>query len=209
MIEYILSGGPVMIPIGLSSVVGLAAFLERIWALQQRKIAPVKLVRDVTRLAREGRFNEALAVCRSQNLPVTRLMEIPLDMRGASRERIKERLEELGRREAAELERFVAVLTTVGALGPLLGLLGTVGGMILTFQAVQAQDNADVHQLAGGIAQALVTTFGGLCVAIPAVAASRYLMSRVDTLTLELEEAALTVLDIVAGDPEQNQGRAT
>lgn len=199
MIEYIVAGGPVMIPIGISSVVGLAAFLERIWTLRRSRVAPPSLIREILRLAREGKFDEALAVCRRQSLPATRLLEIPLAMRGATREVIKERIEELGRREAAELERFIAVLTTVGALGPLLGLLGTVGGMILTFQAVQAEANADVHQLAGGIAQALVTTFGGLCVAIPAVAASRYLLSRVDSLVIELEEASLTLLDIVVG----------
>jgi biopolymer transport protein ExbB len=199
VIEYIVAGGPVMIPIGISSVVGLATFLERMWALRRSRVAPPSVIREVTRLAREGKFDEALAVCRRASLPVTRLMEIPLAMRGATRDVIKERIEELGRREAAELERFISVLTTVGALGPLLGLLGTVGGMILTFQTVQQSANADVHQLAGGIAQALVTTFGGLCVAIPAVAVSRYLLSKVDSLVIELEEASLTLLDVVVG----------
>jgi biopolymer transport protein ExbB len=199
VIEYIIAGGPVMIPIGISSVVGLAVFLERMWSLRRSNVAPPSVIREVTRLAREGKFEDALAVCRRASLPVTRLMEIPLAMRGATREVIKERIEELGRREASELERFISVLTTVGALGPLLGLLGTVGGMILTFQTVQQSANADVHQLAGGIAQALVTTFGGLCVAIPAVAVSRYLLARVDSLVLELEEASLTLLDVVIG----------
>jgi len=201
VIEYIIAGGPVMIPIGISSVVGMAAFLERMWTLRRSRVAPPALIREVIRLTRDGRFDDAIAVCRRASYPVTRLMEIPLVMRGQPRAVIKERIEELGRREASELERFISVLTTVGALGPLLGLLGTVGGMIVTFNAVQQSANADVHQLAGGIAQALVTTFGGLCVAIPAVAASRYLLSKVDSMIIELEEASLTVLDIVAGKP--------
>ena len=108
------------------------------------------------------------------------------------RTEIKERLEEVGRREAAELERFIPVLGTIASIAPLLGLLGTVLGMILTFQAIQVEGGlADVGDLAGGISQALVTTFAGLCVGIPAVMANRYLLSRVDGLLLDLEEASV------------------
>ena len=120
--------------------------------------------------------------------------------RERTRSAIKERLEEVGRREAAELERFIPVLGTIASIAPLLGLLGTVLGMILTFQAIQNEGGmADVSALAGGISQALVTTFAGLCVGIPAVMANRFLLARVDGLLLDLEEVSLGVLEHLAG----------
>ncbi len=118
-------------------------------------------------------------------------------MRGQSRTVIKERIEEVGRREAAEMERNVPVLGTIASISPLLGLLGTVGGMILTFQVISEEGSANVGSLAEGISQALITTFAGLSVGIPAVVANRFVLSRVDALLLDLEELSLSVLEIL------------
>lgn len=198
MIEYILAGGPVMIPIAIGSVVALAAFLERMWALRRARIVPDAFCAEVVELLRQRRFDEARARCKGRNVAAARLFDTALELRGLERARIVERLEEVGRREAAEMERGIPVLGTIASISPLLGLLGTVGGMIVTFEVIDAQGLGNVSSLAGGISQALITTFAGLTVAIPAVIANRYLLSRVDGFLLDLEELASVVLDLLA-----------
>lgn len=195
MIEYLVAGGPVMIPIGLCSVIALAVFLERLWALRREKIVPRRLNVQAGELARQGRFEDAITLCRTWDVALARVLEMALMERDQPRSHIKERLEEVGRRETAEMERGIPVLGTVASIAPLLGLLGTVGGMILTFQVIQAQGLGNVANLAGGISQALITTFAGLTVGIPSVVANRYLLARVDQLVLEMESASLDMLE--------------
>jgi len=199
MIETLVTGGPVMIPIGLCSLVAVAVFLERLWALRRAKVVPGAFCVELIELIKLGRFDDALTLCRKGDVAAGRIVEVALVVRDKSRSSIKERLEEVGRREAADLERFIPVLGTIASIAPLLGLLGTVLGMIFTFQAIQnSGGTADVSALAGGISQALVTTFAGLCVGIPAVMANRYLLSRVDGLLLDLEEVSLSVIDHIS-----------
>ncbi len=200
MVAFIESGGPVMVPILLCSLVALAVFLERIWSLRRARVVPAALVVEVTERLRQGRWDDAETLVRTRPMPVTRLLEVAITMRGQARGRIKERVEEVGRREAAELERFSPVLGTIASISPLLGLLGTVGGMIATFQVIQTHGLGNVGSLAGGISQALVTTFAGLCVGIPALVGHRYVLARVDGLVLDLEEAASAALDLVEGE---------
>lgn len=187
-----------MIPIGVASIVGFAAFLERLWALRRGRVLPRGAMVEMLELTRQGRFDEALAICKRRDVALTRIFEIGLRMRGQPRSVIKERLEEAGRREAAELERFVPVMSTVASISTLLGLLGTVGGMIMTFEALVAAGKGDAAALAQGIAQALITTFAGLAVAIPMIVAHRVAMARVDNLLLDLEEASLALLELVS-----------
>lgn len=200
MIESLVAGGPVMIPIALCSVIALAVFLERLWATRVDRVAPRALFVQATELARQGRFDDAITLCRTTELPLGRVLEMAVVERGHSRAYIKERLEEVGRREAADLERGLPILGTIASISPLLGLLGTVGGMILTFQVISSQGLGNVGSLAGGISQALITTFAGLTVGIPALVGNRYLLARVDRLVLELESAALTMLELLAGE---------
>lgn len=201
MFEFLKSGGPLMIPIGLCSVVGLAAFLERLWALRQWRVLPRSLRVAVMDLVRQGRFEDALIACRQSESPWGRVAEAVLRGRGRARADVKELAEEVGRREAAELERYSGIVGIVAAIAPLLGLLGTVWGMILTFRVIEEGGIGQVGQLAGGISTALVTTFAGLSVGIPALMAHRWLLARVDDLLLDMEEAALELLDRVAADP--------
>lgn len=200
MLDYLVAGGPVMIPIALCSVVALAVFLERLWVLRRARIVPRPLYVQATELARQARFEDAITLCRSADVALARVLEMAFVERSNTRTNIKERLEEVGRREAADLERGLPVLGTIASIAPLLGLLGTVGGMIMTFEVIQKQGLGNVGSLAGGISQALITTFAGLTVGIPTLVANRYLLSRVDGLLLDLEAAALDVLDIVAVD---------
>lgn len=203
MLETLWAGGPVMVPIGLLSLVAVLVFLERLWSLRRGRVVPGSWCVELMELVKQGRYDDALTHCRKRDIAAGRVLEVALLARDRTRESIKERLEEVGRREAAELERFIPVLGTIASVAPLLGLLGTVLGMILTFQAIQSAGGmADVSQLAGGISQALVTTFAGLCVGIPAVMANRFLLSRVDTLLLDLEEVSLGVLDLLVDRPE-------
>jgi biopolymer transport protein ExbB len=203
VIEYLVDGGPIMVPIGISSVVAVATFLERSWALRRQRVIPRGHLVQLLELARQGRFSDALALCKGRDAAVSRILEVALEERGRSRPVIKERLEEVGRREAAELERFIPILGTIGAIGPLLGLLGTVGGMILTFQAVQIAGGGTISVLAGGISQALITTFAGIAIAIPAVVANRFLLAKVDVLLTDLEDASIVMLELVAGEAGQ------
>lgn len=200
VIEFLVSGGPVMVPIGIASVIALAAFLERMVALRRSRVVPTSVVREQVELLRQKRFGDALAACRKDDVSVTRILEVAIQARGRPRSTIKERVEELGRREAAELERYSQVLGTVAAVAPLLGLLGTVWGMILTFEVIQSQGVGVVSSLAGGISQALITTMAGLTVGIPALVGHRYVLARADDLVMELEDAALMVIDLVSAE---------
>lgn len=205
VIEYIRSGGPVMVPIVIASVIAVATLLERLWALRRDRILPRSFKGEITELIRQQRWGDALAACRRRDVAASRVIEIGLLHRTEPRERIKERMEEVGRRESSELERNIPLLGTIGSISTLLGLLGTVGGMILTFQVVGASEDARAQDMAVGISQALVCTFGGLSVAILAVLANRTLLTRVDALTLDLEELSIDILDqLVAVEPERS-----
>lgn len=199
MFEFLKSGGPVMIFIGAASVVGLMAFIERLWALRAERVVPKSVRVELFELARQGRWSDAVTLCRKQESPVARVLLVVLENRHRTRGDAKELAEEVGKREAAELERYSGIVGIVASVAPLLGLLGTVWGMILTFQVIQEQGMGHIGDLAGGISTALVTTFAGLCVGIPALIAHRYLLSRIDDLVLELEEAALDLLDVACG----------
>ncbi len=200
MYEFLISGGPVMLPIGLASVIGLAVFVERLWALRVSKVAPRAVRVELVELSRQSRFSDAITLCKKSESPLGRILEAGLVQQGGRREVVKERMEELGRREAAELERYAGVVGVVAAVAPLLGLLGTVLGMILTFEVIQDQGMGVVSSLAGGISQALVSTFAGLSVGIPALIGHRFLLSKVDDLLLDLEDASLEILELVTGE---------
>lgn len=195
MFELLVKGGPVMVPILLSSVVALAAFLERLYALQRERVVPRKLLGAVAELLERGRISEALAVCERDESIVSRVLAVGLQGAGADRAFLKETMEEAGRRAVYELERSLAVLATVATIAPLLGLLGTVLGMVSIFQGVSATGGSNPAELAGGIWEALITTVAGLTVAIPVFIMHRWLVTRVDRLVLEMEEAALRTAD--------------
>ena len=184
-----------MVPIGLASVIAMAALIERVVALRTSRIVPHGFGVEVTELLNQGRYPDALTLCRKSDSAVSRVVEVAILARGQARAQIKERLEEIGRREAAELERYSQVLGTIASVAPLLGLLGTVWGMILTFDVIQEEGLGGVANLAGGISQALITTMAGLSVGIPTLIAYRWVLSRADELVLEMEEISLSVLD--------------
>jgi biopolymer transport protein ExbB len=197
VIAWLASGGPVMVPIGLCSIVGLAAFFERLWSLRRSRVVPQSFCIEVIELLRQERWNDALTLCRKRDAPIARVVEVALNARHETRPMIKERVEEVGRREAADLERYLPILATTGSIGPLLGLLGTVQGMIQTFAAIGEGGIGQMEFVAAGISIALICTFSGLVVAIPSVMAHRFLASKVEGLLVDMEEVAIGVIDLL------------
>lgn len=187
-----------MLPIIACSVIALAIVIERFWALRRRRVLPPQLVRAL-RIASDGSsLVTAEGLLRlSTRSPLGRLLSAGVVNYHLGREVVKESLQDTGRQVVHELERYLNTLGTIATITPLLGLLGTVIGMIEVFNVISAQGSGDVELLADGIAKALITTAGGLTVAIPSLLFYRYFRGRVDELVLRMEEEALLLVDII------------
>lgn len=197
LLDYFFQGGPLMWPILICSVIALAVSLERLWSLRRGAIIPQNLLIESEDLIARELYPEALTACKKDQSPLSRLIAVAVQNQGKPRGEIKEVLEETGRREASNLERFLPVMTVIISIAPLLGLLGTVQGMIQLFSSMQGGTPGDMSFVAEGIATALLTTFSGLTVAIPAIIVHRYLLSRIDWTLTELEEHSLRILEMV------------
>jgi len=208
MYEFLVKGGILMIPILACSVVGLAVVFERAWTLRTARNIPRELLRRSEDLVRRGQIEEAMALCRRSRSPMGAVIQAALKNAGQGREAVKEAAEEVGRREAAHLERYVGVLGTVANVAPLLGLLGTVSGMIKAFTVISVQGVGNPASLAAGISEALITTAAGLTVAIPAFVAYRYFLGKLDRVILELEQYALHFVDLVKSAEPLNRSAA-
>jgi biopolymer transport protein ExbB len=204
-LDFLTLGGPLVYVILAGSLLATAIFVERVLALQRRNVVPVRFAELSLSLIRDGKFDEARGLCASSDTPLANVVSAGLKRAGMPLARVREAIADRGRREAVELERFTGLLGTIATTMPLIGLLGTITGMIRTFQSVQGsigEDQMNAGALANGIWEALITTAAGLCVAIPAFIAYRYLIGRIDRLIAELEEHALEVAELVAGDGE-------
>lgn len=200
--DYLAAGGWLLLPIVLCSVVAFGIALERAFSLRREKVFPDDLTDQVMRLAADGKTGEAVRACDRAPSSLARVYAALLGLTGRARPRVKEAAEEAGRAEAARLERFVEGLATIASVAPLLGLLGTVVGMIEAFQTMEEGGFGNPTAFASGIWKALVTTAAGLTVAIPAFLAYRALVARVDAFVGELEERAQALLDVIARDDE-------
>lgn len=197
MLEIFQKGGPLMYPILLCSVFALGIFLERMWTFSRVRRGTETLVREVEELVRKSRGDEAIIVCQRAGTPLARIFIMALRAAGRSRDQLKSVVEEVGRREAAPLERYLGLLATIANIAPLLGLLGTVFGMIEAFRVIALQGSGTPATLGGGISEALITTASGLSVAIPTLLLHRYLSSRVDRIVLEMEEHSLHMVELL------------
>jgi len=195
MLELITQGGWLMTPILAGSVIALGVFIERLSALRRSRVAPSSLVATVRAAVEAGALDRAEQACRDSATALGRVLLAGLLVAGKTRDRQQEKLEEAGRREGARLERYVGVLGIVASIEPLLGLLGTVVGMISVFRTVVTAGVGDPAVLAAGIWAALITTAAGLTVAIPSFIAWRYLDARVADLLGELEAEASALVD--------------
>ena len=191
-----------MWPIILSSVAAMGIIIERFWSLQRKKILPPELLAQVWMLSREHKLDEPILRRLKTSSPLGSVLSAGLANRHHGREIMKECIEETGRRVAHDLERFLNTLGTIAAISPLLGLLGTVGGMIRVFSTTSTHGLGDPAILAGGISEALITTATGLAVAIPSLFFHRFFERLVDEYILDMEGEALKLVDMIHGDRE-------
>lgn len=195
MIDLVIKGGPFMYPIVFCSVVALAIFMERLWVLRRKLIIPKDFITKVEDLVQRNKIADAIFLCKGNGSSIARTFLAGLKNTGRGMWLVKEAIEEKGRREGVILERNIGVLLTIANLSPLLGLLGTVSGMIKTFNAISVYGVGGPAPLAGGIAEALITTAAGLLVAIPTLVAYRFILDKAQILIFEMEESSIKLVD--------------
>jgi biopolymer transport protein ExbB len=200
--ELIKAGGWLMLPIIACSVVATAIIAERLWVLRRRRVIPKHLVAQIWQMNRQGKLTSAQLTSLRQGSPLGRILAAGLLNRHHSREIMKESIEEVGRQVVMELQRYLNSLGTIASIAPLLGLLGTVVGMIKVFSAIVESGVGNPAVLATGISEALLTTAAGLSVAIPSLIFHRYFNGRVDALVLGMEEQALKMVEVMQGERE-------
>jgi biopolymer transport protein ExbB len=195
MLEIVKSGGWLMLPIILCSVISAAIILERLWTLQPRRVLPKNLTRQVWEWVSKNQLSHTHIESLHHGSPLGEILAAGLANRHRERDIIKESIEDAGRQVVHDLERFLNSLGTIAAITPLLGLLGTVIGMVKVFAAITTHGVGDPTVLAGGISEALITTAAGLTVAIPSLIGYRYLRGRVDALAVRMEKEAVTMVE--------------
>ncbi|MEL3952696.1 MotA/TolQ/ExbB proton channel family protein [Stenotrophomonas bentonitica] len=201
MWELVKAGGWPMLPLLLLGVLALAIVLERFWTLRRNEVLPPGLGQEVRNWAARGKLDPSHIQSLRGNSPLGALLATALEARNRPRDQIRERIEDAGRHLVHRMERFLNPLGTIASAGPLLGLLGTVVGMIQMFMGILDHGVGDVNQLAGGIGKALVCTATGMIVAIPALMFHRYFKGRIAGYVIEMEQEASALLDALDGRP--------
>lgn len=197
MIELLWRGGFLMVPIFICSVLALAIVIQRLFTLRADRIVKGDLLREIEELLRQKKLTEAHTLCRRSSSAMTRILQVAILNHDKGKEEIKALIEEAGRQEMPVLERYLTLLGTLAAITPLLGLLGTVTGMIRAFMVIAEAGVGTPATLASGIYEALITTAAGLSVAIPTLVFHTYFVNKVDGLVLEVEKHSLRLLDIL------------
>ena len=202
MLELIFAGGWLMLPIVLCSVVALAICLERLWSLTPGRILPAELLTEVWGWIKNNQLDAPRMRALKQESPLGRILAAGLVNSKYGREIMKESIQEEASHVVHELERYLNFLGTIAAITPLLGLLGTVIGMIKVFTAIMVEGTGNAAVLAGGISEALITTAAGLSVAIPTLMFHRFFLRRVDNLVVGLEQEAQKLVEVLHGERE-------
>lgn len=197
MLEIIIAGGVMMIPIILASIIALAIIFERFWALSRRKVMPAADIEMARKLAETGQVSSNAIENLSASSVVGSVLATGLASSNLPRHVMKENVEEAGRHAVHRLERYLPALATIGSIAPLMGLLGTVFGMISSFSQISKAGAGDPAAVAGGISEALITTAAGLVVALIAVVFHRLLKAKVDNYVIGMEQEAVKLIEIV------------
>ncbi len=199
MWEFMQKGGPIMWPILFCSIVAVMIVIERIWYLRKIHVDVRKLLAEIARSVKRNRILDAIDLCEKTPGPVAAIIKEGLLKHDRPRLEIREAVEDAAVHQVPLLERNVPLLATIAHISPLLGLLGTVTGMVKAFQVIQEKSSAvspiNPGDLAGGIWEALLTTVFGLCVAIPVFVAYNYLTSRIDRFVLDMEKSATDLMN--------------
>ena len=182
-------------PLGLCLVIGIMVIIWKFFSLMMTSIAIRKVLREVDELLADHRINEALEVCRESNSPAANILYAGLERQEEGTERVMKAIENQGLIELSKLEKGLVVLATLANIAPLLGFLGTVIGMIIAFQSIEAAGEVEATLVAGGIKVALLTTAAGLTIAIPVSIGHNYFVSRIDSIVIDMEESAQKMID--------------
>jgi len=195
MVEIVKSGGYLMAPIIICAIIAMGIILERFWTLRQKRVIPEDLTSQVWGWVRKDQLDQKQIQTLYQGSALGQILAAGLINRNRERTVLKDAIEDTGRHVVHELERYLEMLGTVAAVTPLLGLLGTVIGMVKVFTAITTHGVGNPTVLAGGIAEALITTAAGLTVAIPALIGYRYYRTRVDKLVVDMEKEAIKLVE--------------
>ena len=193
-IQYLSRGGPVMFLISLSSLICIALIVERWFALRRSKLFPTRFLKEVEQLAVQKKVSEIVSLSRSHENPIAHVLRDGLEEAPANREKT---MENLGKYEVMNMEKFLDLLGLLATIGPLLGLLGTVTGMIRTFGVIEKTGVGDPLRLSGGIAEALLNTAGGLIVAIPAYIFQRWYYRKIDNYAAFMEKFVQRICNLI------------
>ena len=203
MLEVVQSGGWLMVPILLCSIVAAAICVERLWTLQRSRIVPKNLLAQIWTAVKTEELDTTKMRELRTNSPLGQVLAAGVGNAKRGREVMKEAMEEAASQVSHDMERYLTSLGIIASISPLLGLLGTVVGMIKVFTALMLEGAGNANVLAGGISQALITTAAGLSVAIPALMFHRFFLRRVDELVVTMEQEAGKLVDILQGDREE------
>ena len=202
MWEFIVKGGPLMGLIIVCSVIAFAVFIERIWHLHRARIDTDKFIEMISSLIKHNKIMEALDKCNTTPGPIAHIMKMGILKHDRTRGEIRESIMDAGIHEVPRLEKNINILATVAHISPLLGLLGTVTGMVKAFQVIQQKAVSmmpvNPGDLAGGIWEALITTVAGLAVAIPTYVAYNYLVNKVEGFVLDMERSATELVNVLS-----------
>jgi len=206
VLDLLKPGGIIMFPLLLCSVLALAIIIERFWTLRTSRLAPESLVQDLWGWIKKKELNARKLKDLKEAAPLGRVLAAGLANAKHGREIMKESIQEEASHVVHEMERFLTALGTIAVITPLLGLLGTVIGMIKVFAQLQLEGAGNAAALAGGISEALITTAAGMTVAIPALIFHRYFLRRVDEIVVDMEQQSLRLVEVIHGDRERTEG---
>lgn len=211
MWELMQKGGPIMWPIFLCSVIAFAIMIERLLYLRRQQIDTRVFMEQISKSLKRNKVMEALELCERTAGPIAHVVKAGILKHDRPRHEVREAIEDASVHEVPRLEKNLPVLATVAHISPLLGLLGTVTGMVAAFQVIESKASSvnpvNPGDLAGGIWEALLTTVAGLCVAIPTYVVYNYLVSRVDGFVLDMERSATDLLNILGEKRQEQEAR--
>jgi len=200
--ESLTQGGPIVLVLLFCSILGVALIIERFIYLRPQRIIPIDLLQQIELHVKEGNLPEALSWARQSESPMMKVAEIALINADKPKEDLKIIMEDAGRLEVPRLEHYLSGIHTIAVVSPLLGLLGTVTGMIRVFEAIVQEGTGNAQLLAGGISEAMLTTAFGLMVAIPTLVFHNFFSKKVDLILVDMERHSLILYELLVGDLE-------
>lgn len=205
--DFFSRGGIIMYPLLLCSVIGITIVIEKLYTLRRSRIIIPAVVKVVENIGSPEDLKTAAYVCSQNPGPFSSILKVTIEKHGEDKDAIKEALNDQGRQEIHNLEKGLVVLETIASISPLLGLLGTVLGILQVFSIISAMGIGQAEALAGGISEALITTIAGLSIGIPAVVAYNYFTQKAETLVLEIERHSNSLLGKLSRFPRSPESR--